>query len=64
MSKSQKKGVKFDVGKDPMELMSPLAMRETSKVLEFGARKYAKRNWEKGMEWGRLYGAAMRHLTA
>lgn len=33
-------------------------------VLGFGAEKYAADNWRKGMEWRRLYGAALRHLMA
>lgn len=27
-----------------------------------GAKKYADRNWEKGMDWGRCFAAAGRHL--
>lgn len=28
-----------------------------------GAAKYAERNWELGIDWSKLYAAAMRHLT-
>jgi hypothetical protein len=35
-----------------------------STVLGYGAKKYADRNWEKGMSWGRVFGALMRHLWA
>lgn len=35
-----------------------------AEVLRYGADKYAARNWEKGMAWGRLLAAALRHLTA
>lgn len=35
-----------------------------TKVLEFGARKYAERNWEKGLAHSRTYAAAVRHLLA
>jgi len=27
-----------------------------------GAKKYADRNWEKGMDWGRCFAAGMRHM--
>jgi hypothetical protein len=33
-------------------------------ILGFGARKYADRNWEKGIKYGRVFGALMRHLWA
>lgn len=59
-----KEGVKFDDGKLPYELLAPEMLEDVSRVLQFGAAKYAPRNWEKGMAWGRVFGAAMRHLWA
>jgi hypothetical protein len=47
-----------------MDLLPPDALREVAAVLTFGANKYGDRNWEKGMDWGRLIGAAYRHLAA
>lgn len=41
-----------------------LALMEVSKVLAFGANKYAPRNWEKGIKFSRLYAAALRHGIA
>jgi len=40
------------------------ALMGTAQVLTFGAKKYAPRNWEKGIEYSRVYGAALRHLFA
>jgi hypothetical protein len=57
-------GVKFDTGKVPYELLAPEMLEAVATVLDFGAKKYAPRNWEKGMAWGRPFGAAMRHLWA
>lgn len=57
-------GRKDDQGKDRIELVPPEAVFALSRVLTFGARKYEDRNWEKGMSWGRVFGAAMRHLWA
>jgi hypothetical protein len=57
-------GVKFDQGKPRMELLPPELMVEVAKVLTFGAEKYEARNWEKGMDWGRIYGSLQRHLNA
>jgi len=57
-------GIKFDEGKPAMELIAPEILVALGEILEFGARKYAARNWEKGMAWGRPFGACMRHLWA
>lgn len=57
-------GVKHDDGKLPFELVSPDSLAGLCQVLKFGAGKYSPRNWEKGMAWGRVFGAAMRHLWA
>lgn len=57
-------GWKLDAGKPRMDLIAPEMMFGVAAVLEFGARKYSERNWERGMSWGRCFGAAMRHLWA
>lgn len=36
----------------------------TTKVLQFGAKKYAGHNWRKGMKWSYVISAALRHLLA
>lgn len=35
----------------------------TVRVLEFGAKKYTKGNWAKGMGWSTCYTCALSHLT-
>ncbi len=57
-------GVKKDTGKAPWSLLPFDALRQVVIVLAAGARKYAARNWEKGVLWSRYYDAAMRHQTA
>jgi len=57
-------GVKFDDDKLPYELIAPELLVALSAVLKHGAAKYAPRNWEKGMSWGRVFGAMMRHMWA
>jgi len=57
-------GAKFDTGKLPYELLPDDALEEVVKVLQFGAKKYAPRNWEKGIVFSRLYGAIRRHGVA
>lgn len=39
-------------------------MRKVVEVYTMGARKYADRNWEKGLTWGRVFAAMMRHAWA
>ncbi|QPC43478.1 hypothetical protein HW532_12705 [Kaustia mangrovi] len=55
-------GRKDDGGKLRMELIPPEVVEATAAVLTFGASKYEDRNWERGMKWGRVFGALMRHL--
>lgn len=57
-------GRKDDANKDRMDLIPPEAVFALARVLTYGANKYDARNWEKGMSWGRVFGAAMRHLWA
>ncbi len=56
--------VKFDDDKLRMDLIPPELLTEVAKVLTFGAEKYSARNWEEGMDWGRVYAALQRHLNA
>lgn len=56
--------VKHDSLKPPMELLPTEALLEIARVLDFGKTKYGRSNWRKGMEWSRLIGAALRHITA
>lgn len=57
-------GKKFDEGKIRIELVPSEFVFAVASILTFGAAKYDDRNWEKGMKWGRVFGALMRHLWA
>lgn len=59
-----KEANKHDDGKPRWDLLPFDALEEVAEVLEYGARKYAARNWEKGMAWGRLLRAAIGHLAS
>lgn len=65
MSKKEKpnQGIKHDQQKIRWDLIPYDAVNEIAKVLTFGAAKYEARNWEKGMNWSRAFGALQRHLT-
>ena len=57
-------GKKFDTGKVRYDLVPPEIEEAIAKVLTFGAAKYGDRNWELGMDWGRVYAALRRHMAA
>lgn len=57
-------GMKFDADKTRTDLYSVHAYLGTCEVLTFGARKYTAWNWAKGINYMRLYGALLRHLTS
>lgn len=57
-------GAKNDQGKARFELIPGELLWAIATVLTFGAIKYADRNWEKGISWGRVFGALMRHMWA
>lgn len=57
-------GVKHDGGKLPLDLLPFDALEEIAKVLRFGANKYARRNWERGIPLSRVLAATLRHVFA
>lgn len=60
----QDEGIKHDTDKPRYDLVPPDALAEVVTIFTYGSNKYQPRNWEKGMSWGRCFGAAMRHLWA
>lgn len=57
-------GEKKDDGKFRWELIAFDAFEGVAAILTMGAKKYEARNWEKGIAYGRVFGALMRHLSA
>ena len=62
--KIKPKGIKLDAGKAPMDLIPPEAMWAMANRLRIGAKKYARRNWEEGIVFSRVFAAILRHLWA
>ena len=57
-------GAKHDTSKTRYDLVPVEAIEEIARVLTFGSQKYGDRNWEKGIKYGRVFAACMRHLWA
>jgi hypothetical protein len=57
-------GVKHDHDKVGMHLLPPELLEGVASALDFGADKYASRNWELGMAWHRPFASLMRHMWA
>lgn len=58
------KGRKNDGGKLRFDLIPVMPLRKLAEVYTLGSLKYDDRNWERGMLWGRIYAAMLRHATA
>jgi len=58
------RGMHFDEGKLPLDLYPIEAMVGITKVLQLGTKKYARRNWELGIDFSKIYASTMRHLTS
>jgi len=55
---------KFDSGKPDLSLIPRVALDEEARAFMYGAEKYGRYNFHKGMEVSRLIAAALRHITA
>lgn len=60
---SSPSGLRFDTGKNRLDLIPPEWEWELGLVLTAGAKKYADRNWELGMDWSKIVGPLRRHLN-
>src|SRR5581483_6166522 len=53
--------MKDDKGKMRFDLLPVRPLFYLADVYTRGAKKYADRNWEKGIQWGRVFAAMIRH---
>lgn len=58
----QTSSIKHDQGKSRVDLIPPQVLIDIGHVLRVGAEKYGDHGWRSGMEWSRLYAAALRHM--
>jgi hypothetical protein len=54
-------GRKDDTGKERFDLLPVKPLFKVAEVYTIGAKKYDDRNWEKGIKWGRIFAAMLRH---
>jgi len=59
---SKEVGDKFDKDKNRLDLIPAEAIEAAGWILTHGAKKYTERNWQKGIKYGKIYGALQRHL--
>jgi len=64
MTEQKGGGLRYNQGKARHDLVPALAQNEYAKVLTLGAKKYAERNWERGMKWSMVIASLERHLNA
>ena len=57
-------GARYNTGKPDYSLIPLSSMADAARVLEYGAAKYNKHNWMKGMPHSVPYACMMRHLAA
>ena len=60
----ENEGAKFDLGKNRYDLIPGDALDALVAVYTYGTKKYDDNNWRKGIKWGRIFGALMRHAWA
>lgn len=57
-------GVKYDGDKLRFDLIPVRSLEKVARVYTIGAKKYDDNNWRKGLKWGRVFAAMMRHAWA
>ena len=61
---THKDGVKFDTGKQRLDLVPVEMLDGLADPLTYGVNKYEANNWRKGLAYSRVMGAALRHLAS
>jgi hypothetical protein len=57
-------GLRFNEGKTQIDLIPPDVIEGLGKVLTFGADKYDKNNYRRGMKWSNVINSLLRHINA
>jgi hypothetical protein len=60
----QQQAMRFNSGKAQYSLIDLHALEQCARVLEFGAKKYARNNWKKGLPLTQILDSMLRHIAA
>lgn len=60
----EEKSLRFNEGKTEWSLVDFKSIESLPKVLAFGAKKYSRNNWKKGLDLDQILDSASRHLFA
>ena len=56
--------LRYNEGKPCLSQIDLTCLADCAKVLEFGAKKYGRNNWRKGMPVDKLLDSLLRHIAA
>jgi len=62
--REQEQAMRFNSGKPQYSLIDLHALEPCARVLEFGAKKYTRDNWKKGMDLTKILDSLLRHVAA
>lgn len=60
----QQTAMRFNSGKPQYSLIDLQSLEQCARVLEFGAKKYARNNWKKGLPLTQILDSMLRHIAA
>lgn len=64
MDTSNNQADRFNEGKPEYSYIDLSCLEPCARVLEFGARKYSRNNWKKGMPLNKIVDSMLRHIAA
>lgn len=63
-SQEKGSGARYNAGKPDYSLLPLCTLDDEIRAWEYGAKKYARNNWQKGMNWSIPFACLMRHMAA
>ena len=58
------RALRYNQGKTQLNLIPPAVIDELGRALTYGAEKYDKNNYRKGMEWSKVLDSLQRHINS
>lgn len=63
-NEDHQQAARYNEGKPQYSLIDLNSLEPCARVLEFGAKKYARDNWKKGMSVTKILDSLLRHISA